>query len=285
MTSFSARVIVVLALHASCGRVAFEALEEDGPPVDGAVDAVDALVLGPWGPPQEIAIPGLVSGDDPSMTADGLELYFNVDSKTMFSVRADLTAPWSAPMLAQGLPDPAYSPFIAPDGLTIWFANSGGIAVATRPDRSSSWSGTTVITEIGATGTEDGPAVTPDELAIVFDSGRDGGQKDLFISTRASKTEPWGAARSLGLINTPGRQERPHLSSDRLVLYFDAPGPVGDQDLWIATRTDPSEDFDVAQAMTDLSTAGFDEDPWESIDRRLLMWGSDTGTGLFEAHR
>jgi len=37
--------------------------------------------------------------------------------------------------------------------------------------------------------------------------------------------------------------------------------------------------------MTDLSTAGFDEDPWESIDRLLFMWGSDTGTGLFEAHR
>jgi len=78
------------------------------------------------------------------------------------------------------------------------------------------------------------PSLRADGLEMYFESDRPGGEGtyDIWVSTRASKEEDWGAATSLGApINTPDWQNTPCISADGLELYFN------DWGLWVVRRT------------------------------------------------
>ncbi len=73
------------------------------------------------------------------------------------------------------------------------------------------------------------PTLTKDELTIIFTSEQKKGfgGKDLYIATRASKGEKFGAIENLGaVINTPGDEMFPYLRNDS-ILYFSSTGHVG----------------------------------------------------------
>ena len=130
---------VVLALSA-CGRIGFDvpATATDSMP---ALDDADAP-LGAFGPAE--IIPGLTSGtfddDDPSLTDDLLEIYFDSNrpgglgnDDLWMSRRASVTSPWETPVnlptLSSSVTDEM--PHISGDGLTIYWASD-------RPGRRSS---------------------------------------------------------------------------------------------------------------------------------------------------
>jgi len=89
------------------------------------------------------------------------------------------------------------------------------------------------------------PSVTADELELYFHSARPGGLGglDIWVSTRESRSQPWGEAVNLGpLVNSAYAEVAPTVSSDGLELYFSdfgspRPGDVGKTDIWVTTRT------------------------------------------------
>jgi hypothetical protein len=75
------------------------------------------------------------------------------------------------------------------------------------------------------------------------------GMGDLYVSTRATRSDPWGPPVNLGpAVNSPGDEGSPVLSPGGLLLVFaDAgtrPGGYGSGDLWMTRRASRSGDWE-----------------------------------------
>ncbi|MEX2214196.1 MAG: protein kinase [Phycisphaeraceae bacterium] len=101
---------------------------------------------------------------------------------------------------------------------------------------------------VNSPATDGGPALSSDQLTLVFHSDRSGGSgdMDLWMSRRNSIGEPFGDPVNLGTsINSPHLDAGPCLSSDGLTLLFHSnrPGGRGGLDLWMCRRNAISEGF------------------------------------------
>lgn len=92
----------------------------------------------------------------------------------------------------------------------------------------------------GATANDIQPNVRKDGREVVFSSNRAGGQgdQDIWVSSRASTSDPWATPVNLGsAVNTGASESRPSLSWDAEQLLFGrAPGPEGSSDIYVTTR-------------------------------------------------
>jgi Tol biopolymer transport system component len=91
---------------------------------------------------------------------------------------------------------------------------------------------------------ENGPSLSADGLTLVFHSDRPGGQGsfDLWMSTRAGTTGPWGEPVNLGpSVNSRAGDAGSYLSADGQMLYFSSrrPGGHGGDDIWQAPLLPP----------------------------------------------
>ena len=107
------------------------------------------------------------------------------------------------------------------------------------------------IAELNTKCNDEQPSIRRDGLELFFTSNRDVAvnpmsclpTSDIWVSTRASTSDPWLPPVNLGPpitpINTAGLEARPALSFDGRSLYFfsDRVGGVGATDLWVSTRT------------------------------------------------
>jgi hypothetical protein len=105
------------------------------------------------------------------------------------------------------------------------------------------------VSELNSPGNDIQPNVRKDGRELVLSSnqpypGAQGGQ-DLYVSTRASRDDPWSIPLNLGtVVNTPAAETRPSLSRDAQTLLFGrAPSPEGMSDIYVSTR-EPSDDED-----------------------------------------
>ena len=94
----------------------------------------------------------------------------------------------------------------------------------------------TAVAGLNTTGFNDQmPNVSRDGLEMVFASDRIGGAGlfDIYVSTRQSTADAWGAPVNLGpSVNTTAAETRPSLSGDGERLHF---GRLGD--IWVSTRS------------------------------------------------
>jgi hypothetical protein len=91
---------------------------------------------------------------------------------------------------------------------------------------------------VNSSGYDFSPSIPADGLEMYLESNRPGGEGsyDIWVSTRASKEDDWGAPTNLGTtINTSGWQNSPIISSDGLELY------INDWGLWVARRATVSD--------------------------------------------
>jgi Tol biopolymer transport system component len=215
-------------------------------------------VSDPWGPPVNLGptVNSLSTDGVPSISADGLELYFTSDrpggrgnSDTWVTTRETVSEPWGAPV---NLGSPVnsssadFAPAISPDDLELYFCSqrTGGysgdeIWVTRRDAKDAPWSepvnlGPTVNSpNLDATG-----SISSDGLALFFQSNRSGGYGgpvDIWVTTRQTKDADWGTPVNLGpTINTSGFDGNPSISADGSTLYFasNRNGGYGGNDLW-----------------------------------------------------
>jgi hypothetical protein len=270
---------------------------------DADLTAIDATtVLGPFDSPTLIALPGAdPADDDPSLTGDELELYFNssrgaLSADIWVAKRAATTDPWGTPVPVSELSTVSNetTPEVSTDGLTIFFSSdrpggqgSNDIWMSTRATRTSAWTNPVAVPRLSSATSEASPGTT-DALAIAFTSDQDGGgDPDIFVATRADTASMWSAWQAQDAINTTGHDGSTLLQADHVTLYFDTDRD-GDLRLYQAVRADAGVAFSTAAPVPGLDTPGVnDQDPWVSPDNRHIVFWSDRGGsgGLWEARR
>jgi hypothetical protein len=211
-------------------------------------------VNGPWQEPVNLGpvvnSPG--SEVEPSISGDGLELYFGDwnDFTLRVCTRPSKDTPWNSPVmigppvgsLEKKLPygsNDVMSSDISADGLSLYFYStridggygSSDIWVAKRAIKDDPWGEPQNLGPNVNSGGADGcPNISTDGLTLVFVRGL----HSIWATTRESIDDEWGPAIDLG-INISGPLYGPALSPDGSTIYFDASNASGEYigaDIW-----------------------------------------------------
>ena len=224
-----------------------------------------------FGIPTNLGPPVNSSSDDwcPSISADGLELYFDSNRSGGFgnydiwvTTRATTDDAWVEPVNLGPMVNGLYweqAPRISADGLSLFFGstrpNGSGnwdIWVATRETRDTDWSS---VVNLGSTINSSADDLTPsisfDGLSLFFGSNRPGGfgNCDLWLTTRETPHDDWGTPINLAPpVNSEFCEIMGSISADgrTLVIGSDGIGPFrpdgyGRADLWLASRATSSD--------------------------------------------
>jgi hypothetical protein len=230
------------------------------------------------------AIGGAVRGWGP---ADDIELYVYSDSLGGYGgydiyvlKRETVDSEWDPPLNlgpAVNTTKNDIAGFISPDGLTFYFSSfdrPGGygrsdLYVTTRPTRSEEWRvATNLGPKVNGVSYDIEPIMSPDGLLLFFTSARPGGLggEDIWMTRRASLSDPWEQAENLGpTVNSSGDECSSHLSADGSALYFcsNRSGGEGGLDLWRAPIV-PVVDFNSDGQVNHLD-----------VGLLMLHWGTD----------
>jgi Tol biopolymer transport system component len=245
----------------------------------------------------------------PSIPANGLELYFESGRVGGYggwdlwvTTRETIHDDWGAPM---NLGSTINSEFlshgvsISLDGLSLYFASNepGGsgdldIWFTTRPTISDPWVEPINLGPIVNSSVEDmRPSISADELSIFFTSKRSGGYggfADIWVTTRASLSDPWEAPENLGpIVNSSFGEGLPSISADGRKLFFSdygfepfRPGGYGSHDLWITTRETKNDSWGTPVNLgPPVNSSATDVGPCISPDESTLYFSSDRPGG------
>jgi hypothetical protein len=168
-----------------------------------------------WGQPVSLG-PAVNSPDvsewDPSISSDGLELYFTRGSRTH---RKDV---------------------------------HHDLYVVVRGTTQSQWSDAANLGEtVNTPGNEGGASISADGLSLYFasDWGNGPGKRDLYVVTRLTRNDPWCTPANLGVaVNSPSDDFAPSIASDDLTLIFSSTRPgkyCRYADIWMVRRRTPSD--------------------------------------------
>ena len=120
--------------------------------------------------------------------------------------------------------------------------------------------------------------ISPDGLTLFFSSNGLGGygRSDIYVTTRATRSDDWGVAKNLGPeVNSSSMEYEPTLSADGLLLFFvsDRPGGSGDWDIWMTRRTSLSDPWVPAVNLgPEVNSYAREERPELSADGSTLYW-------------
>jgi hypothetical protein len=180
--------------------------------------------LGGWSAPAMVALTTMTGAvTEPSLSADGLTLYFDDYVDVFSSTRAQVGGAWSTPAIVPELVSDFRGPDFGVDDLRlVAFRESvPDLYEWSRPDRSSGWGTPRRLDELSSSSTEGFPSLRSDGLEILFSSDR-GGNERIYRATRPSLDEPFGAPEVIDidpLLDTQTEGD-PELSADGTTLYF-----------------------------------------------------------------
>ncbi len=218
--------------------------------------------------PERITGLGVTGGVyGPSLTADGHTMYFTGvrSSGDIFVATRDDRGTVFSP--AEALPyfntgNDEGTPYISYDGLSLYYSVVNALAgtdlmVATRASVDDDFREGVPLDELNTSLDDHLPRLSPDELTIYFSSDRGQfwtGQEqdgDIWMATRDATAEPFGTPQFLGGINSGEYEGASAITDDGLTLYFTSSrtGGVGNDDLWVATRTTATSQFRNVQNM------------------------------------
>jgi hypothetical protein len=303
VASVSRLTVLRLEQGVAAVRIALVALVLVGPAVSQEIPFVFDVPtnLGPV-----INTAGFDGG--PSLSADGLTLYLasarpgGVGGDDLWiSIRSGLNEPWQPPVNLGPTVNSTSgdaSPSISSNALELFFDSgrpggqgSGDIWVTTRASTADSWGPPRNLGPIVNSASADSvPKLSADGLSLFFASSRPGGfgMRDVWMSTRLSRSEPWQAPVNLGpAVNTQHNEWCPGISPDGLTLIVNStrPGGLGGEDLWVTTRVTRSSPWRSLVHLDErINSPGEDAKPEFSADGATLLFMSTRpgGQGFFD---
>ena len=283
------RALPLLVLAAAgCGRLHFEDASrggDAGPDPDGPDAAAVVCVPGaPFGTPVPIGELNTTSLDGTLRLApDELSGYFwsrrTGLSRIYHASRTALDQPFTVTLVA-GLNTTGndLDPTLASDNSILVFRHNlpGDELWTARRVDAVTFASPLVMTNLNLPSVEAQPYLQEGGPGLVFQSDRNGGNFDLWISTRAGNT--FGTPiRMLELDAGASAEGDPVLSSDGLTIYFrsDRPAGLGGFDIYVATRASTAVDFDPPALVPNVSSAADDGPSYISSNGCRLYLSSD----------
>ena len=286
------RLLIAFAMLSACNARLGDpnqhvAGADGGGTSDGADAAPDATtVLGAWGTPA--TIPGADdptnNEDDPTLSSDGLELYFALQvppaDKNLYKMtRASRSAPFGAPIAqtAFNSANTDESPRLSYDDLTIYFGQNGDIMTATRASLTAAWGPISVVPGVSTAVYEKWLSVCGDNSHFVvsrLNTAANG--QDLYQGTLGA-----GAGTLIANLSTTSNETSTFVSKDCLTLYFASNRVAANgTQIYMSTRAtiaDPWSDPVAAPAPFDGGTDN--EDAGYTPDGHLFVFASTRAGG------
>jgi hypothetical protein len=150
--------------------------------------------------------------------------------------------------------------------------------VVTGCDVSKAFGTPVLVAGVNSTSDEIGGSLSPDELTIYFSSDRAApGNEDLYVATRASRGDAFGAPTALSPLNTSGSEIAPSITADGLTIYFARSGANPDVSaLFSATRGSVASSFSAANQLA-LPDTGTNVCPFITPDNTTLYFLAPEG--------
>src|SRR6185437_9926674 len=187
----------------------------------------------------ELASPS--RSDNPTLTADLLEIYFTTDrvsgnGDVWFASRSSPSAPFGTPAAVTAVNGDSFetSSAISADGLTLWFgsdrpggAGTNDIWVSQRPSRDAPWS--TPVNVVALNGPDDDIPRPPGQHALVMPMASTkvtaanpaSANYQTYLAARATTGAPFGAPVAIPELDYPDRSTVDgFLTDDGLTLFF-----------------------------------------------------------------
>ncbi len=238
-------------------RTAFIASNRDGGA--GGVDvytSTRATVDEPFGAPSVLALNTPSDDTHPSLSFDGLSLYFastriafdsgSTATDIYVAQRATSTLPFGPPTLVPELSGPAEDsfPYAAPSGGMCFASNrEGDMKLFFAARAGASFAPPAAIENVHEPATISNlPIVSADGLWLYFASSRGGGgakgELDIWVSHRASLAASFEAPVDVAELNTSSSDRPSWISVDgcRMYLTSTRAGGLGNLDVWRAER-------------------------------------------------
>jgi Tol biopolymer transport system component len=241
----------------------------------------------------------------PTVSADERTLVFTSERtegrQDLFtSTRGRAEDPWGeAVTLGPTVNHPTAHDFsvrLSRDGRSLYFASerpggfgSSDLYVARRASPDHPWEPPENLGQgVNTASFEAFPTPSADGNTLYFNRSTtwDSPDSEIWVTTRATENEPWGAPERLPEpIWGPGSDFAPAISADGLTLYFasrDRPGNIGLVDIWAARRASESAPWGAPENLgTPVNTAqSVAMAPFPSIDGRRLYFMSSRPGGL-----
>jgi WD40-like Beta Propeller Repeat len=268
-------------------------------------------------PPQIVAeLASNARTDNPTLTADLLEIYFTTDrvsgnGDVWVARRNDPELPFDPPTAVTEVNSAAFetSAAISADGLTLWFGSDRVGSVGTdiwmsnRPNRSAAWPTPVNVVALN-TAAEDIPRPPGQHGLVMPLSSKAGTTTDYrtFLATRPSTGALFRMPVLVSELVYPDRSTVDgFLTDDGLTMFFSSSpfqfppdagprpgdagstvdgGPSPSADLYVAWRQAVDAPFSATQPLDDLNTGGDERDPWLTPDGKTLYFTSDRDGAL-----
>lgn len=258
-------------------------------PTDASTDSTtdttaDAFVLGMWGNITPQTFGGAnASEDDPTLTTDMLEIYFDRSGELYYSVRNAVTDPWpnAIPVPNVNTSYTETTPEITPDGLELYFASDQAglgtydIFVATRVSRLDMWRTGTPQPDLSMMSFSD-YAPTPASDTVMYGVNTASGTHDIWRSTRVVGGT-FGVPQLVPELATAITETEPFANATETTMYF-ASTPSGTGDLFVAKR---EAAMWIATPIDELNTMYSEGDAWVSPNQRTIYFSSNrSGTSV-----
>ena len=203
----------------------------------------------PWDPPAMVTELDGATGSDatPTVSADGLTIYFSStrggNQDFYVSERLLRTDMWSAPVRDAALSSSTvdFRAALSQDRLRVYFASTRvgaqlDIYTSARATAGATWPTPTAIPELATGAAEADPWLSADELAIVFSSNREHPMRDIYMATRTTTADPFGAPVPMSECNTVDyADDGPWLSPDLKTMFFSS-NRSGTADIYMISR-------------------------------------------------
>ncbi len=242
------------------------------------------------------------------ISADGLSLFFSSnrppggwrDFDLWVTTRQTKDEDWGAAvhlgdtLNSRGM---EWTPCISADGLELFFGDGTwgdtDISVARRNSPSEPWGAAQSLgPTVNSTAWDSAPSISADGLELFFSSTRSGGfgGPDLYVTTRASTSDPWGPAVNLGpTINSAYGDSlygewTPNISQDGLTLFFASarpPGSASNLDIWMTRRATGDDEWGpLVHLGAPVNSSSQDSSPCISADGLTLYFVSGRPGGV-----
>jgi hypothetical protein len=235
-----------------------------------------------------VSFTGLTGGssDAGATEAGGTDAPFNDGAATSPDAGADAdaapipmcdpTKPFGTPTLVAGLDTSSDKQWgrLSTDELEIFYQAGGStgaqVFLATRMSRLDGFGAPSLVSINDPGTTNYDPMLSPDNVTLVFSSGRNGGPggRDLQRATRTARTADFGPVTAITAVNTGGDESQPYLTLNNAALWLGV-----DEDIFVAQASGNS--FTAPVAVAELNTSSDEEFPVPSADGSYLYFASN----------